>query len=226
MANDAPRRPMPPARPARPSPLTPSVRYGRLIASMPLIAIGVTCMVRADLGVSPFDVLNTGVNERAGIPFAVAYLLVCGAFFAAGTALGSPPGWASVVGVAVVAPLLQLFLAITPEPENLLARAVLLAAGVAVIAFAICLVITTELGPGPSEVFMLGLAHRGVPLVGARWIADGVPLVVGALIGGALGIGTAVFALAMAPLVAAGLRWLRYTPERRAPGARRPSAGA
>ncbi len=182
---------------------------------MPMLAVGVTCMVRADIGVAPFDVLNTGVNESIGIPLGLAYLIDCCLFFALGAALGSPPGWASVAGAVVISALLQPALALAPEPEAMAPRIVLYAAGLLVVALAICLVITTDMGPGPSEVMMLGLARHGVPLVVARWIADGTPFLIGAVIGGALGAGTVVFVIGMGPMVAAGLRWLGYTPPAR-----------
>ena len=72
------------------------------------------------------------------------------------------------------------------------------------LAVAICLVVTTELGAGPTEVVMLGLINRGMGIVPARWISDGTPLVVGTLLGGAIGPGTLFFALSMGPMVKFG----------------------
>jgi uncharacterized membrane protein YczE len=74
------------------------------------------------------------------------------------------------------------------------------------------MVISTDLGAGPTEVVMLGMVHRGLDVVPARWIADGVPLVVGGVLGGAFGAGTVLFALAMGPMVKFGLRRLGYEP--------------
>ena len=91
-------------------------------------------------------------------------------------------------------------------------RVPLLVVGIAVIAVAICLVIPTELGPGPTEVLMLGLVARGMRVVPARWISDGLPVVVGAVLGGAIGVGTVLWVLCMGPLVKWGLRRTGYTP--------------
>jgi uncharacterized membrane protein YczE len=70
---------------------------------------------------------------------------------------------------------------------------------------------------------MLGLVRRGMPIVPARWISDGTPVVVGAALGGQLGVGTLVFAVAMGPLVKVGLRRLGYTPATRAAAAAQPA---
>jgi uncharacterized membrane protein YczE len=192
--------------------LSTSARVGRLAASYLLIAIGVALLVRAEVGVSPFDVLNTGLSETLDVPFSIAFLMTSVVFSGTGAALGGHVGWGSLIGTIVIAPLVEIALAATPETEALSARIPLFAGGVLVLAIAICLVISTELGAGPGEVFMLGLIARGVPVASARWVTDGIAFLIGLALGGALGVGTVVFALAFGPLVANGLRLLRYTP--------------
>ena len=88
----------------------------------------------------------------------------------------------------------------------------MLIGGILVLAVGICLVITTDLGAGPTEVVMLGLIKHHVPVVPARWLSDGVPMLVGLALGGDLGVGTVVFLIAMGPLVKFGLRRLHYVP--------------
>jgi uncharacterized membrane protein YczE len=192
--------------------LSPGVRVARVVASYVLIGIGVGLMLRAEFGVSPYDVLTTGLADTLDVPFAVAFVLVSATFYGVGMLLGGRTGWASLVGTAVIGPLIQLSLATIPETERIVARVPMFTAGLLVLAFAVCLVISTELGPGPGEVFMLGIIARGVPVAAARWLTDGFAFVLGAALGGAVGIGTVVFAVAFGPLVAKGLRLLRYRP--------------
>ncbi len=187
----------------------------RLVVSWVLVAIGVPMLVRSELGAAPFDVLNTGVSEATGWSFGTAFVVDAMVFYAIGRLLGARLGWGCVAGTLAIGPMIDVVLAVLPEDGRLLVRIALLLAGIAILGLGICLVVTTELGPGPTEVLMLGLVRRGLGIVPARWIADGVPVVVGALLGGALGIGTAVFALAMGPIVKWGLRRLNYEPERR-----------
>lgn len=192
--------------------LTTSSRVGRVAASYLLVALGVGLLIRSDVGVAPFDVLNTGLSEALDVPFSVAFLISAAVFYATGVALGGRTGWASLVGTFVIAPLVQVALAIIPETEAMRARIPMFVAGVLILATAVCLVISTELGPGPGEVLMLGLIARGIPVTSARWITDGVAFLAGLALGGAVGFGTLVFAFAFGPLVATGLRLLRYTP--------------
>lgn len=198
----------PPANPV----LTTSQRLGRVAVSYLLVAIGVALLVRGDVGVAPFDVLNTGLSESLDIPFSIAFLITSVVFYGTGIALGGRTGWASLVGTIVIAPLVEGALAVVPETEALAARIPMFVAGVLVVAVAVCLVISTELGAGPGEVFMLGIIAHGVPVTSARWITDGTAFLAGLALGGAVGFGTLVFAFAFGPLVASGLRLLRYTP--------------
>lgn len=192
--------------------LTTWERIGRVATSYVLVSIGVALLVSAELGVAPYDVLNTGIADTLGIRFGFAFLITSALFYGTGTLLGGRTGWASLIGTIVIAPLVEGALAILPEPERLAGRLPMFAIGVLVLVAAVCLVVTTELGPGPGEVFMLGLIARGIPVVRARWITDGIALILGAALGGAVGVGTVLFAFAFGPLVAAGLRALHYSP--------------
>ncbi|HAN35004.1 MAG: hypothetical protein KAY11_18685 [Ilumatobacteraceae bacterium] len=191
--------------------MSPTARYLRLVGSWMGVAIGVPLLLRAELGVAPFDVLNTGVAHATGWSLGVCFVVNAIVFYLAGWLLGARLGWACIAGTIVIGPMVNVFLSIIPEQHALAGRLLLFVAGMAIIAVAICAVITTELGAGPSEVLMLGLVARGMRIVPARWFSDGLPLLIGAVIGGALGPGTLVFALCMGPMVKFGLGTLHYT---------------
>jgi uncharacterized membrane protein YczE len=188
------------------------VRLGRLVASWVLVAVGVPLLVRAELGVAPFDVLNLGVGHVTGLAFGWCFVVTSLTFFALGTVMGAPPGPASWVGTVAIGPMINLSLSLLPHTVRLVPRAAMAAGGVLVIATAISLVVSTDLGAGPTEVVMLGLVRRGMPIVPARWISDGGPILIGLALGGRVGVGTVVFLVAMGPLVRAGLGRLHWHP--------------
>jgi uncharacterized membrane protein YczE len=191
------------------------VRITRLVVSWVLVGIGVPLLLRAELGVSPFDVLNTGVGNVTGWSLGTAFIVDSIVLFAAGRLLGGRLGPACVPGTVVIGLMVNAVLGAIPEEHALAWRVAMLAAGLVIIAVAISLVVTTELGPGPTEVLMLGLVHRGMGIVPARWLSDGLPVVVGAVLGGSIGVGTVAFVLTMGPMVKAGLRLLGYQPSTR-----------
>jgi uncharacterized membrane protein YczE len=194
------------------SPLSWPVRLGRLAGSWALIAVAVPMLLHSDLGVAPMDVLNSGLAASLPGSFALWWTLTGLLCYALGAVLGKPPGPASIAGTLLIGPLIDLGLRWMPEPDRLVPRIALLVGGILAIAVAICLVVSTELGAGPPEVVMLGLVHRGLGVVPARWFADGVPFVVGLALGGEVGIGTVLFVAAMGPMVKFGLRRLHYVP--------------
>ena len=192
-------------------------RLLRLVASWVLVAVGVPMLIRAELGVAPFDVFNTGVSYATGWSLGVCFIVDAMICFFIGFILGVRPGWGSVAGTLSIGPMVNVVLALLAKQHAMVPRLALLIGGTAILAVAICLVVSTELGAGPTEVAMLGLIHRGMGIVPARWISDGTPLVVGTLLGGAIGPGTLLFAVSMGPMVKFGLRRLHYEPRRHAP---------
>lgn len=187
-------------------------RLGRLVASWLLVSVGVPLLVRAELGVAPFDVFNTGIVGHSGLSFGLVFVLSSFSCFVLGAILGAPPGPASWIGSFAIGPLINVSLATIPQVEALGVRIPMLIGGVLIIAIGICLVVSTDLGAGPTEVVMLGMIRHGMGVVPARWISDGVPIVIGTLLGGQLGVGTIAFLVAMGPLVKFGLGRLGYVP--------------
>jgi uncharacterized membrane protein YczE len=81
--------------------------------------------------------------------------------------------------------------------------------GVAIIAIGSGLYLSTDLGPGPRDGLMTGLAHRsGWSIRRARTIIEVLVLLVGFALGGTVGLGTVVFALGIGPLVQLALRFV------------------
>ncbi len=196
----------------RASPVSLQARVVRLVAAWLMVAVGVPFLVRANLGVAPFDVLNTGLAHLTHWSLGTCFIVNSLGMFALGTLLGCPPGPASVLGTLAIGPMIDVALSLLPHPAALVPRIALLTAGLVILAVAISLVITTDLGAGPTEVVMLGLVRRGLGIVPARWISDGAPLVLGASLGGAVGAGTLLFLITMGAMVKIGLRRLHYVP--------------
>ena len=193
------------------------VRILRLVASWILVAIGVPMLIEAELGVAPFDVFNTGVNHATGWSLGLCFIVDAMIFFVIGTVLGARPGWGSIFGTITIGPMVNVVISLIPKQHAMVPRLALLIVGTLILAVAICMVVTTELGAGPTEVVMLGLVRRGMGIVPARWISDGTPLIIGVLLGGAIGPGTLLFALSMGPMVKYGLRRLKYETRRPLP---------
>jgi uncharacterized membrane protein YczE len=121
-------------------------------------------------------------------------------------------GLGTILNAIEIGIVVDLVLPVLPEPDLLIARTPMMLGGVVVIAIGSGLYIGAGLGPGPRDGLMTGFAKRGISIRFARTAIEVSVLVVGIALGGAIGVGTAVFALAIGPLVQFFLPRLRIQP--------------
>ena len=88
-----------------------------------------------------------------------------------------------------------------PRVEAMALRIPMLLGGILLVALGSALYIGSGLGPGPRDGIMTGLAARGIQIRVARTFIEVTVLVVGWLLGGQVGVGTVLFAIAIGPLV-------------------------
>lgn len=193
---------------------------GLVAAGAVLIGVGAAAMISAGLGVTPWDVLTTAVSDRADVSVGVAGAALSIAVYLLCAPFGRLPGWGNLVLLVGVSAAVDAGLAVLGEPEVLAGQALLYAAGVPVVCFGVALIVRADIGVGPLEMVMLVATDRSVPLVPARVVIEATTLTVGWSLGGALGLGTAGFALSAGPLIAGSLRLLGGQPRG---GARRGS---
>jgi uncharacterized membrane protein YczE len=118
------------------------------------------------------------------------------------------PGLGTVSNVFLVGGGIDLTMAVVPHYQALAVRIPLLLVGVALNGLATGLYITARFGPGPRDGLMTGLHHRtGRSL---RLIRTGIELTVlaaGFALGGGVGVGTVLYAVAIGPLAQFFLRF-------------------
>lgn len=189
-------------------------RLARLLVGLVLFGAGEACLVAAGLGNSPWTVLAEGVSVRSPLSIGVATVLIGVAVLAAWWPLRERPGLGTVANVVVIGLALDAVLVVLPDPRALVARWLLLLAGVAVVGLGSGLYLTTALGPGPRDGLMTGLARAaGRPFGLVRGVIEVSALALGIALGGTAGLGTLAFALLIGPAVGLGVR-LCGGPER------------
>ena len=200
----------PPAKPAGLVDLGPlaQLRAGRLGRRLPQLAVGLVLygvslalMVRADLGLAPWDVLHSGLIRHLPITLGQAVVVMSFVVLLAWIPLREVPGLGTVANALVVGFSADGTLALLDRPGPLVLRVLLMLGGIALCGFATALYIGAQLGRGPRDGLMTGLARRtGRSLRLVRTGLELTVVLVGLAIGGTLGIGTVLYALAMGPL--------------------------
>lgn len=177
-----------------------------LVVGLYLFGTGEALMVQAGLGVSPWTVLAQGLSTRLPLSIGAATLLVSLVVLLLWIPLRERPGIGTLANAVVIAGALQVGVSVIPAPEALVAQLALALAGIAVVGLGSGLYLTTNLGPGPRDGWMTGLHLRtGWPVARVRLGIELVVLAAGWLLGGTVGVGTALFALLIGPAVAQGL---------------------
>jgi uncharacterized membrane protein YczE len=191
---------------------TAAARGAALLAGLGGYGTSMAMMVRAGLGLDPWDVFHQGLALRTPLSIGAASAVVGVAVLLAWIPLRNRPGIGTVANVVVIAVTVDVALWLIPAPESLPVRAALMAAAVVSNAVSTVLYIGAGLGPGPRDGLMTGLVMRtgrSVRLV--RTTIEVTVLTVGWLLGGTVGIGTVVYALGIGPLVQL---FVRLTPRR------------
>lgn len=189
------RRSLPPLSPER------VLAVVRLFGGLVLCGIAFALLVRADLGLDPWNVLHQGVSRHTGIPIGTVTIGVGIIVLLGWIPLRERPGVGTVANTVVIGGVIDLLLPRLPVPHGHGAQWVMLATGLALAGPGIGLYIGARLGPGPRDGLMTGLAKRGHSVRVVRTALELAALAVGWLLGGTIGIGTLVFALTIGPLV-------------------------
>ncbi|WTX00730.1 hypothetical protein OG216_44750 [Streptomycetaceae bacterium NBC_01309] len=177
-------------------------------------------MLRAGLGLDPWDVFHQGLQERTPLSFGLVTAVVGAAVLLLWWPLRQRPGLGTISNVVVIGVSVDASLRVLPEAEGLAWQVVFMLASVVLNAIAGGAYIGARLGPGPRDGLMTGLVRRtgrSVRLV--RTCIEVTVLAVGVVLGGAVGVGTVVYALGIGPLVQIFLP-LFTVPERDARDAR------
>ncbi|HSL58537.1 MAG TPA: hypothetical protein VK866_11895 [Acidimicrobiales bacterium] len=192
---------------AAPSP----ARFAKVTAGAIGIGVGAGLMISGDVGVTPWDVLTTAIAGRTGWSVGVAGALMSLVLFAVCAPFGRLPGWGNLVLIVVASVSVDVMLAALDTPEAMALRIGYLALGTVILCGAVSLIVAADIGVGPLEMVMLVATDRGVALVRARVVIEGTVLLTGWALGGAIGLGTAAFAVAAGPLIAGWLRVLGHS---------------
>jgi uncharacterized membrane protein YczE len=184
-------------------------RLLRLLAGLWLYGVAIALMIEGALGASPWDVFHLGVSRHVPFSFGVVMILAALAVLLAWIPLRQMPGLGTVANTLLLGPFADISLALIDTPQTLWLRSIYLAGGVVVCAFATALYVGAQLGPGPRDGLMTGLARRtGWSIRRVRTIIEVSVLAVGVLLGGTVGVGTIVFAFGVGPVTQFFLRYL------------------
>jgi uncharacterized membrane protein YczE len=172
-------------------------RLAQLFTGLAMYGISLALFIRAGLGLDPWDVFHQGVAGRTGLSIGVVVIIV--SFL---VLLLQRPGFGTLCNAVLVGVFADVGLALIPTFSQLGGQIAMLAGAVVLNGIASASYIGARFGPGARDGLMTGLARRtGWSVRLSRTLIEVVVLGAGWLLGGSVGVGTVVYALAIGPLV-------------------------
>ncbi|HIE83443.1 MAG TPA: hypothetical protein EYQ00_06135 [Dehalococcoidia bacterium] len=188
-------------------------RLGRLNLGLVSFGFGLALMLEGRLGLGPWEVFHQGISLRTDITLhlfqfqldmssvGIVSIVVSAFVMFLWLPLKERPGLGTVLNALVIGLTIDLGVFLLPTPDLLVIRFMMMLFGPILVALGTVLYIGANMGSGPRDGLMTGLAKRGVPIALARTSIEIVVLVCGFLLGGSIGLGTLWFAFGIGPLI-------------------------
>ena len=177
-----------------------------LILGLILFGLGETLLITAGVGVSPWTVLAQGISFKTGYSIGLTTFFVSIGVLCLWIPLRQKPGVGTILNTIIVSIVIDVSLHYLPAPELLVFQILQVIIGVIIVGLGSGFYLIANLGPGSRDGLMTGLQKKtNLPISLIRAILEISAVTFGWYLGGIVGIGTIVFALAIGQFVTAGL---------------------
>jgi len=179
-----------------------TLRIAVLFAGLFLYGLSAAMLLGSGLGAMPWDVLHEGVALHSPLSVGVVSIVVAALVLLAWAPIRQRPGLGTVCNVVLIGTVIDLMWPVIGSPQQWWAKVALMLGGIVLNAVATVMYIGADLGPGPRDGLMTGLVRRtGRSIRLVRSTIELTVVLVGWLLGGPLGIGTVLYAIAIGPLI-------------------------
>ncbi|MBI1794254.1 MAG: hypothetical protein HYR70_08680 [Chloroflexi bacterium] len=183
-------------------------------AGFALFGISIALMIRANLGVGAWSVLDVALSQITRLTPGTMTVAVGFTVLAIAMLLREQVGWGTLANILSIGPWEDLFLYLIPSIKNNLALQIAMLLGAILIqGIASAVYIGVEAGAGPRDSLMLSIKRTtGLAVGWARGAIELSVVLVGWLLGGPAGIGTVAFALLIGPAVQTSFKIFHVHP--------------
>jgi len=187
-----------------------SLKFDRvliLVFGLTIFGFGDACLINAHIGNAPWSVLAQGLSKHSPLTLGMCTFLISTVVLLLWIPLKEKPGFGTLMNIVFIATAIQIGIDHFPKIDNApILQIFYVLLGIYLVGAGSSLYITCGLGPGPRDGLMTALHNRtGVRVGRVRLGIEIVALIIGALLGGRIGIGTALFALFIGNSVATNL---------------------
>ena len=186
----------------KPKPLTLIL----LVFGLFLFGLGESLLITSGAGVGPYTVLAQGISNLSGWSIGLSTFVISIIVLLMWIPLKQKPGMGTILNAFIIALTIEFSVYYLPYPETYPMQILQVVAGVLIIGIGSGFYLIANLGAGPRDGLMIGLQKKtNLPIYSIRTIIEVSVVIVGWLLGGVVGLGTAIFAFGIGPSVALGL---------------------
>jgi len=190
-----------------------------LFIGLAIFGLGEALLIESTIGNSPWSVFAQGLSIRTPLSIGQSTALISVGVLLLWLPLRERPGFGTIANIAIIALFVQIGVDHIPTVENLiLLQIAYVLIGIALVGAGTALYITCGLGPGPRDGLMTSLHRKtGIRIARVRIAIEVSVLIIGAALGGTVGIGTAMFALFIGNSIATNLNFVARFSNRSRP---------
>ncbi len=182
------------------------LRVSILFFGLAIFGLGDSLFIQAGIGNAPWTVFAEGLTYKTGMSIGFATFFISVFVLLLWIPLKERPGFGTLSNIVLIATFIELGTHIFPEANSFAVGIIYNFIGISLVGIGSALYITCGLGPGPRDGAMTGLHYRtGVRVGRVRMAIEVTVLAIGFLMGGTVGVGTALFALFIGQSVAISL---------------------
>jgi len=177
-------------------------RWTKWLTGLAFIGFSIAFMKHANLGLGPWDVLNDSLAGLTGIQLGTVSIIVGAIVLLLWIPMREKPGVALIPNILLIGAFTNIGISLVDSATSAFLRSAWLITGILLASFGSALYLGSKLGAGPRDGLMLGLSRKTGWSVGrTRTALEFLVLIVGWILGGAVGIGTVVSALTIGPAI-------------------------
>jgi uncharacterized membrane protein YczE len=188
-------------------------RIIKLFFGLFLYSLGIVMTINANLGLAPWDVFHQGLSIKTGITMGQASISVGMVLVILDSLFGEKLGWGTLSNMLFIGLFMDILMLnhLVPVFQPVILKLIMMLLGMFVIGVASYFYISTGFGSGPRDGLMVVLTKKTGKSV--RFVRNSIELsvlVIGYVMGGSVGIGTAIMAVATGFFVQFSFKLFKY----------------
>jgi uncharacterized membrane protein YczE len=171
-----------------------------------IFGIGDSLLIQSQIGNAPWSVLAQGLSQRLEITLGWSTFLISSFVLLLWIPLRERPGLGTLSNIVVIAAAIQIGVTFFPQSNSFVLAIFYCLIGIALVGIGSAFYITCGLGSGPRDGLMTAIHTRsGIRIGRVRLGIEALVLVLGATLGGTVGLGTLLFAVLIGQSIAISL---------------------